>query len=85
MKIVNFVSVVDEQRCNGDKRCEKLCPAGAIKVIDKKAKVNEIRCMACGKCVDICDESAVMLVRRSKPITIRFDVDSVDPEKIQNL
>jgi ferredoxin len=85
MKVVKFVSVVDEQKCIGDKRCENLCPAGAIKVVQKIAKVNGNRCVACGKCADICDEDAVFLARRDNPMTIRFDVDSVDAGQIQSL
>lgn len=85
MKIVNFVSVVDEHKCNGDRRCEALCPAGAIKVVGEKARVNENRCVACGKCADICRENAILLVRRDIPMTIGFDASFVDPEKVQNL
>jgi NAD-dependent dihydropyrimidine dehydrogenase PreA subunit/bacterioferritin-associated ferredoxin len=85
MKVVNFVSVVDSRKCNGDKLCESLCPAGAIKVVDKKARVNESRCVACSKCADICREGAAILVRRENPMTIKFNVDSIEPEKIQHL
>ena len=28
MKVVKFVARVNGKKCNGDKRCEKLCPAG---------------------------------------------------------
>ena len=70
MKVVNFVSVVDEQKCNGDKRCDNLCPTGAIKVVEKKAKVDPDRCVACGKCEDVCREDAVKLMYREKPMTI---------------
>lgn len=85
MKIVNFVSIVDEEKCNGDKRCQNLCPAGAIKVTKKRAKVDPDRCVACGKCADICREDAVMLVRRDAPMAIQFDVNTLDQEKIQAL
>jgi NAD-dependent dihydropyrimidine dehydrogenase PreA subunit len=85
MKIVNFVSVVDTQKCNGDQRCENLCPAGAVKVLAGKARVNEGRCVACGKCVDVCRENAITLIRRDVPITIGFNGSSIDPEKVQSL
>ena len=85
MKIVQFVSRVDPEKCNGDKRCEKLCPSGAIKVVDKIAVVQQDRCVACGKCSEVCREDAVEMVRRIQPLTIAFDMESVDPEKIQAL
>lgn len=85
MKIVQFVSRVDSEKCNGDKRCERLCPSGAIKVVEKIAVVQEDRCVACGKCSEVCREGAVERVRRSHPLRIEYDVGSVEPEKIQSL
>ena len=85
MKIVNYVAVVDEIKCNGDKLCENLCPTGAIKVVEKKARVNTERCVACGKCEDVCREDAVVLNHRDEPMTIQFDLETVDSEKVQEL
>ena len=85
MKIVNYVAIVDEVKCNGDKRCENLCPSGAVKVVEKKATVDPDRCVACGKCEDVCREDAVMLIHREDPMTIQFNMDAVDPEKVQAL
>ena len=85
MKIVRFVSKVNTEKCNGDKRCEKLCPAGAIRVVEKIAVVDESRCVACGKCSEVCREEAVRLVLRTEPLTIEFDSLSVDSEGIQSL
>jgi len=85
MKVVNFFSVVDPQKCNGDKRCESLCPSGAIKVSEKIAAVDESRCVACGKCFETCREDAVRMVRRPAPRVIAFDVESVDQTSIQTL
>ena len=70
MKIARFVSRVDPEKCNGDKRCEKHCPSGAIKVVEKIAAVQEDRCVACGKCKEVCREDAVEMVRRDLPLTI---------------
>ncbi len=85
MKIVQFVSRVDTEKCNGDKRCEKLCPSGAIKVVNKIAVVQEDRCVACGKCSEVCREEAVEMASRIQPMRIEFDVASVEQEKIQAL
>ena len=85
MKIVQFVSRVAPEKCNGDKRCERLCPSGTIKVFEKIAVVREDRCVACGKCSEVCREEAVEMVRRTQPLRIEYDVGSVEPEKIQSL
>jgi NAD-dependent dihydropyrimidine dehydrogenase PreA subunit len=85
MKIVHFVSTVDASKCNGDKRCERLCPSGAIKVVDKCAVVEPDRCVACGKCREVCRKEAVQVIRRIQPLTIAFDMGSVDPEQVQSL
>jgi NAD-dependent dihydropyrimidine dehydrogenase PreA subunit len=77
--------MVDAEKCNGDKRCEKLCPAGAIKVEEKIAVADETRCVACGKCSEVCREEAVRMVRRIEPLTIQFDSTSVDTERLQSL
>jgi Fe-S-cluster-containing hydrogenase component 2 len=85
MKMVKFVSKVDAGKCSGDKRCEKACPSGAIRVEDKLAVVDEGKCVACGKCEDACREGAVSLVRRPMPLFIMCDASDVDEEKIMEL
>lgn len=85
MKLVKFVARVDGEKCNGDKRCERLCPAGAIRVVEKLAIVREDRCVACGKCTEVCREDAVQMIPRERPLKIEFDVGSVDAEEIQSL
>lgn len=82
MKKVDFLSMVDESKCSGDKRCERICPSGAIKVVEKIAVVDENRCVACGKCIDVCHELALHLANRQKPLMIGFDADSVSQEEI---
>ena len=85
MKLVKFVSRVDREKCNGDKRCERLCPSGAIKVVGKVAAVQEDRCVACGKCSEVCREGAVQMVPRTEPLRMEFDVGSIAPEEVQSL
>lgn len=85
MKIVRFVAKVDPEKCNGDRRCEKLCPSGAIKVVEKTAVVKEDRCVACGKCNEVCWQGAVEMVPRAQPLRIAFDTGSVDPQRLQSL
>ena len=67
MKLVKYLSQVDESKCTGCKRCENICPAAAIKVIEKKAVVDAGRCVACKKCWDICQADAAVMVRQEPP------------------
>jgi ferredoxin len=54
-------------------------------VKEKIAAVQEDRCVACGKCEEVCLEDAVRMMERTEPLTIAFDVGSVDQEKTQAL
>lgn len=51
--------------CLGLGSCAKVCPEGAIRIIDKKAVVDEARCIACGKCLKICPHHLIELVPAS--------------------
>ena len=48
--------------CLGFGSCARVCPEGAIRIIDKKAVVDENLCIACGKCVKICPHQLIELV-----------------------
>ncbi len=85
MKTVRFVSSVDPSRCKGDKLCERVCPTGAISVVDKQARVDQERCVACSKCWDRCPTGAIEMVSRPVPVVIRTDPGSVDADKIVEL
>lgn len=40
--------------CIGYGDCSRVCPFGAISMIDDLPVVDEMKCTACGKCVDAC-------------------------------
>ncbi|MGQ9588360.1 MAG: CoB--CoM heterodisulfide reductase iron-sulfur subunit A family protein [Thermoplasmata archaeon] len=60
-----IVAFVDEQRCRGCGRCEKVCEYGAITIAEDKqkkvlvSKIDEIRCEGCGACVVACCNKAI--------------------------
>jgi len=85
MKVVKFVSNVDLSRCTGDKLCERVCPTGAIRVIEKEAHVDAERCVACSKCLDRCPSGAIAIVHRPEPVVLRTDPQSVDQGRIFEL
>lgn len=52
--------------CLGLGSCVKVCPYGAISVIDGVAVVDEDKCQACGLCVSKCPKSLIELISADK-------------------
>ena len=52
-EISPIVPKFDNDKCIGCGMCEKLCPYGAITMINKKPQVSD-RCMGCGWCMGHC-------------------------------
>jgi len=57
---------IDIERCTGCKICEKICPFGAIAVVDAVAQV-QAHCTLCGACVARCPAEALSIERRRIP------------------
>jgi ferredoxin len=74
----NFISRVDDAKCNGCGKCATACPIDAIKMlpvnkpeskIKNKAKVDKEICVGCGVCVLKCEKTkALKLVKREKRV-----------------
>ncbi len=54
-----FVPIIDEQRCNGCRKCAELCEFNALTVIGDKVLVFPELCHSCEGCREICPEQAV--------------------------
>jgi electron transfer flavoprotein alpha subunit/NAD-dependent dihydropyrimidine dehydrogenase PreA subunit len=54
---------IDIDKCTGCGICEKICPFGAIVVVDKTAQV-QANCTLCGACVSRCPAGAITIERR---------------------
>ena len=52
---------VDEEKCIGCGKCEKLCPMNNIKMVDKKVIQNN-QCTMCYRCVNNCPKQAITLL-----------------------
>lgn len=52
---------VIEEKCNGCKLCERVCPNGGIEVKDKLATIELDSCTFCGACVSACRFRAITI------------------------
>ena len=52
---------VDEDKCIGCGKCEKLCPMNNIKIVDKKVVQNN-QCTMCYRCINNCPKQAMTLL-----------------------
>ncbi len=55
--------IVDKEKCTGCGICEKACPFGAIKIVEKIAVIGD-ECTLCGACVDKCNLKAISIQRK---------------------
>lgn len=52
---------VEEDKCIGCGKCEKLCPMNNIKIVDKKVVQNN-QCTMCYRCINNCPKQAMTLL-----------------------
>ena len=57
--------------CLGLGSCTKVCPAGAISVVDGVAVVDRDKCVACGLCVKTCPKGLIELVPADKHVAVQ--------------
>ncbi len=63
-KLVQHSSVspkVRKKSCIGCSECIIHCPAGAIELIEKKARIDSEKCIGCGECIIRCSNDAVKI------------------------
>ena len=56
---------VKKEECIGCEKCKNVCPAKAIKMVDKKPVIDRKKCISCFCCQEFCPKGA-MKVKRTK-------------------
>lgn len=59
------------EKCIGCQACVKVCPFGAISVVNKKAVIDLTKCTVCGSCKDSCKFQAIII---DKPQIVKKDL-----------
>lgn len=52
---------VNNDKCIGCGKCEKICFTKAIKMVDGKCTIDDHQCRGCGRCVNECDSDAISI------------------------
>jgi len=53
--------VVHTDQCIGCGECEKICPAGAICIVNNKSVVDSSKCIGCASCLAVCPTMAMFI------------------------
>ena len=56
--------------CLGLGSCTKVCPQGAIKIVDKKAVVDPSICTSCGNCIKTCPRVCIERIPATAPVYV---------------
>ena len=62
MRVVKRNAVVDQALCVACGCCVKVCPLGAIQIMNGiMAEVDMTKCVGCGKCAKECPASVIII------------------------
>ena len=57
-------SPIIKDRCVGCGECERICPGGAVTIVDNLASVTYSKCIRCFCCHEVCPENAIRLGKK---------------------
>lgn len=59
MQHSDIAPIVYEQKCMGCGECEKICPANAIRIENRKSVIDGLKCIGCASCIAVCPFLAI--------------------------
>ena len=59
MQHAEIAPVVYTEKCTGCGECEKVCPAGAIRIENHKSVIDGLKCIGCASCIAVCPVLAI--------------------------
>ena len=59
-----------EDRCTGCGACAKLCPMGALEMVDNKPVRSAEICNNCGRCISLCKKDAIAIYKAGAKLYI---------------
>lgn len=81
--LYRFVPAIDPASCNGCDACCRICPTGALTLINAGAvgtayRVEPGKCTGCGLCVDVCDQEALFLHKTEMRVCSEIALELAD-------
>jgi len=67
----DIAPVVYKNKCVGCAECVKVCPKGAIIIIDNKSNIDPKKCIGCASCIAVCNYSAIDVIWEKGASTIQ--------------
>ena len=55
--------LVEREKCIGCAECQKVCPAGAIRMREKRAEIDKKKCIQCFCCQEFCPQGIITVHR----------------------
>ena len=55
--------LVEREKCIGCAECQKVCPAGAIRIREKRAEIDKKKCIKCFCCQEFCPKGIITVHR----------------------
>jgi ferredoxin/bacterioferritin-associated ferredoxin len=85
MVVREYMADIDMEGCKVCRKCEKICPSGAISFVkkDKIIVIDQERCIDCQRCMDACPHNAITMQPRTSDFALSVNVGELDQHKIK--